>query len=164
MIAPLIPYGIRGAIWYQGESNVGRAFQYRTLLSTMIRNWREDWREGDFPFYIVQIAPYHYNRSGKDGKPLEPAAWRGDELGCRLLTAKTTANTGLVVTTDIGNLNDIHPKDKQEVKLGPLGLAKTYGRHVAYSGPLYRSMSIEGSEIRLAFDHAHGLSRPTASR
>ena len=71
MIAPLIPFGIRGAIWYQGEANVGGAYQYRTLLPTMIRNWREDWREGDFPFYIVQITPYHYNRSG-NGKPLDP--------------------------------------------------------------------------------------------
>ncbi len=160
MIAPLIPFGIRGAIWYQGEANVGGAYQYRTLLPTMIRNWREDWREGDFPFYIVQIAPYHYNRSG-NGKPLDPRRLEpcAELWEAQLLTAKTTANTGLAVTTDIGNLNDIHPKNKQEVgrRLALWALAKTYGRHVPYSGPVYRSMSIDGSEIRLAFSHAKGL-------
>ena len=161
MIAPLIPYGIRGAIWYQGEANVGRAYQYRTLLPTMIANWRSDWKQGDFPFLIVQIAPYHYNRPGKDGRfdprRLEPCAelWEAE-----LLTHKTVANTGLAVTTDIGDLNDIHPKNKQEVgrRLALWALAKTYGRDVVCSGPLYKSMSADGNgRIHLAFDYAAGL-------
>ena len=105
MIAPLIPFAIRGAIWYQGEANVGRAYQYRTLLPTMIRNWRNDWGEGDFPFYLVQIAPFRYNN------PLACAElWEA-----QLLTMKNVPHTGMAVTTDITELGDIHPHNKQEV-------------------------------------------------
>ncbi len=156
MIAPLIPYGIRGAIWYQGESNVGGAYQYRTLLPTMIRNWRSDWGQGDFPFYIVQIAPYHYNRPGKAGRggkgvrAVDPRSLeRCAELWeAQLLTHKSVPNTGLAVTTDIGELGDIHPHNKQEVgrRLALWALAKTYGRDIVCSGPLYKSMSVEGAD------------------
>ena len=149
MIAPLIPFGIRGAIWYQGEANIGGAYHYRTLLPTLIRNWRTDWGQGDFPFYIVQIAPYHYNQPGtSDLRRLEPCAelWEA-----QLLTHKTVPNTGLVVTTDIAELGDIHPHNKQEVgrRLALWALAKTYGRDIAFSGPLYKSASVEGGKIRL---------------
>jgi sialate O-acetylesterase len=157
MIAPLIPFGIRGAIWYQGEANIGGAYHYRTLLPTLIRNWRTDWGQGDFPFYIVQIAPYHYNQPGtSDLRRLEPCAelWEA-----QLLTHKTVPNTGLVVTTDIAELGDIHPHNKQEVgrRLALWALAKTYGRDIAFSGPLYKSASVEGGKIRLTFDYAAGL-------
>ena len=161
MIAPLIPYGIRGAIWYQGESNVGRAFQYRTLFPTMIRNWRTDWAQGDFPFYFVQIAPYMYNRPGKDKKPVDPARLQAcaELWEAQLLTLKNVPATGMVVTTDIGDLKDIHPKNKQDVggRLALWALAKVYGRDVVCSGPIYRSMAVEGGKIRLQFDSAVGL-------
>ena len=151
MIAPVIPYGIAGAIWYQGESNRGRAYQYRKLFPTMIRNWREDWGQGDFPFYYVQIAPYNY---GDHHAELEEA---------QTLTL-STPNTGMVVTTDIGNPDNIHPANKQEVgrRLALWALAQTYGRgDIIYSGPLYRAMQIEeeASAIRLSFDHTAGRLR-----
>ena len=145
MIAPLIPYGIRGAIWYQGESNVDRAYQYRKLFPAMIKNWRTDWGQGDFPFYYVQLAPFKY---GKESA--------GAELREAQLMAFLVPNTGMAVTMDIGNIDDIHPKNKQDVGrwLALWALAKTYGREeIVYSGPVYRSMRAEGNRIRLFFDH-----------
>ena len=125
MIAPLIPYAIRGAIWYQGESNVPHAYQYRTLFPAMIANWRADWGQGDFPFGFVQIAPYNYHRRRK----IDPACC-AELWEAQLLTLKSAPNTGMAVTTDIGDLNDIHPKNKQEVgrRLALWALAKVYGR------------------------------------
>ena len=145
MIAPLIPYGIRGAIWYQGESNVDRAYQYRKLFPAMIKNWRTDWGQGDFPFYYVQIAPYRYGRR-----------FAGAELREAQLMTLSVPNTGMAVTMDIGKVDDIHPKNKQDVgrRLALWALAKTYRREgIAYSGPVYRSMRAEGNRIRLFFDY-----------
>ncbi len=142
MIAPLIPYRIAGAIWYQGESNAGRSYQYRTLFPAMIENWREDWGQGDFPFYFVQIAPY----KGQIPEIRE----------AQLIAYRTTANTGIAVTMDIGNPNDIHPKNKQDVgkRLALWALARHYGQKgVVYSGPLYSHHRIEGAKIRLFFDY-----------
>jgi sialate O-acetylesterase len=148
MIAPLMPYAIRGVIWYQGESNVGRAEQYGTLLPTMIRDWRGHWGQGDFPFYFVQIAPYRYNS-------LDAVAelWEA-----QLRTMKSVPNTGMVVTTDIGELANIHPRNKQEVgrRLALWALAKDYGEDVVYSGPIYKSMAPEGDKVRLTFDYVDG--------
>ncbi len=144
MIAPLLPYGIRGAIWYQGESNVRRAYQYRTIFPAMIRNWRVVWGEGKFPFGFVQIAPYRYG-----GDPAECAElWEA-----QLLTLKGVPHTGMAVTMDIGNVKDIHPKNKQDVglRLGLWAMAKVYGRDLVYSGPIYDSTSIEGDKIRIRF-------------
>ena len=154
MIAPLAPFGIRGAIWYQGESNVPAGKQYRVLLPTMIRNWRTAWKQGDFPFGIVQIAPFAYTGIGWKVNPEACAElWEA-----QLLTAKRTPNAGLVVTTDIGDVKDIHPKNKQEVgrRLALWALGAVYGRNVVYSGPIYRSMTVEGDKVRLAFDHVGG--------
>jgi sialate O-acetylesterase len=153
MIAPLTSYAIRGAIWYQGESNIGRAYQYRELLPAMIGNWRAAWGEGDFPFGIVQIAPFRYEGQN----PLNAAElWEA-----QVMTAKTVPNTGLAVTMDIGDVKDIHPKNKQEVarRLALWALAKVYDRQdVVHSGPLYKSMAVEGNKVRLQFDHvADGL-------
>jgi len=145
MIAPLIPYRIKGAIWYQGESNAGRSYQYRTLFPAMIKNWRDDWKQGDFPFYFVQIAPY----KGQIPEIRE----------AQLITLKNTANTGMVVTTDIGNPNNIHPKNKQDVgkRLALWAMAKTYGQaDIVYSGPIYKCMKVEGDKIRIMFDHIGG--------
>lgn len=150
MIAPIAPYRIRGAIWYQGESNCLRAEQYQTLFPAMIQNWRKVWGIGDFPFYFVQIAPFKY---GHD-KPYSPA------LRDAQRRALAVPNTGMAVTMDIGNPSDIHPRNKVEVgrRLALWALAKTYGREgIEYSGPLYRSMDVEGDRIRLHFDHAKGL-------
>ena len=146
MIAPLIPFAIHGAIWYQGEANVGRGAQYQVLLPTLIRNWRTDWGQGDFPFGIVQIAPFFY---GGDGSA-EAEVWEA-----QLKTVQTVPNTGIALTMDIGDLNEIHPKDKQDVghRLALWALAKTYDQPVVYSGPIYKSMTIEGEKIRIAFDH-----------
>jgi sialate O-acetylesterase len=149
MITPLVPYTIRGAIWYQGESNRLRAQQYRTLFPRMIGNWRAAWGQGDFPFYYVQIAPFDYARdTGQTG-----------ELREAQLMTLATKNTGMVVTMDIGNLRDIHPKNKQDVgrRLSLWALARTYGRTgLMYSGPLYKSTSVESSRIRVHFDHVGG--------
>jgi sialate O-acetylesterase len=148
MIAPLIPYPIRGAIWYQGEANLNRAFQYRTLFPVMIASWRSAWGEGDFPFGFVQLAPFRY-------KGENPASY-AELCEAQLLTLKSVPNTGMVVTMDIGNVNDIHPRNKQEVgrRLALWALAQVYGRNrLVFSGPIYRSMTIRGNQIRLHFDH-----------
>jgi sialate O-acetylesterase len=146
MIAPVIPFGIRGAIWYQGEANVGRGAQYQTLLPTMIRNWRTDWGQGDFPFGIVQIAPFFY---GGDGTA-EAEVWEA-----QLKTVQTVPNTGIALTMDVGELNEIHPKDKQTVghRLALWALGKVHNRPIVYSGPIFKSMAVEGEHIRIAFDH-----------
>jgi sialate O-acetylesterase len=150
MVAPLIPYAIRGAIWYQGESNASRAYQYRTLFPAMIANWRQDWGQGDFPFGFVQLAPYRYNKSN-------PLNW-AELCEAQRMTLDLVPNTGMAVTTDIGDVKDIHPKNKQEVgrRLALWALAKVYGRDVAYSGPIYKSMKVEGNKIRLDFDYIGG--------
>ena len=150
VIAPLIPYAIRGVAWYQGEADVVHAYQYRTLLPAMIANWRADWGQGDFPFAIVQLAPYRYSNLD----PLNCAElWES-----QLLTAKSVPNTGLIVTMDIGNVRDIHPLNKQDVgkRLALWAMAKVYGKDLVYSGPIYKSMAVEANKIRLQFDHTGG--------
>lgn len=146
MIAPIIPFGIKGAIWYQGESNVGRDYQYRTLFPAMITNWRDDWGLGDFPFYYVQIAPFNYRRAGQESQELREA---------QMLTL-SLKNTGMAVISDIGNIKNIHPKNKLDVgkRLALWALAKDYGKtDIVYSGPIYKSMKVEGDKIRLTFDY-----------
>jgi sialate O-acetylesterase len=150
MIAPLVHCQIRGAIWYQGEQNVSHAHQYRTLFPAMIADWRARFGQGDFPFYFVQIAPFAYEDDKGEAAELREAQ----------TMALSVPNTGMVVTMDIGNPSDIHPKSKPIVgtRLAECALAKTYRRsEFRSSSPLYRSMSIEGSSIRLSFDHAQGL-------
>jgi sialate O-acetylesterase len=145
MISPLIPFAIKGAIWYQGEANVNRAYQYRTLFPTMITNWRTDWGQGDFPFYYVQIAPCNYYKSNPSHELRE----------AQMLTL-SLKNTGMAVISDIGNALDIHPKNKLDVgkRLALWALAKDYGKKdIVYSGPIYKSMKTEGNKIRLSFDY-----------
>ena len=148
MIAPLIPFYIRGAIWYQGESNEARAQQYGLLLPTMIKSWRERWGEGDFPFAIVQLPNY------RDSKA-DPAdeAWSHVREAQRL-TALNTPNTGLIVTIDIGEARDIHPKNKLDVgkRMALWALGDVYGRRLTKSGPVFREAKIAGSKIVLKFD------------
>lgn len=150
MIAPLIPYAIRGAIWYQGEDNVARAHQYRTLFPALIADWRAAWGQDDFPFGFVQLTPCRY-------KPLDPACC-AELRESQTMTLASTPNTGMAVTMDIGDVGNIHPKNKQEVgrRLALWALAKVYGRRIMYSGPIYRSMAIKGDRIRLQFAHVGG--------
>lgn len=146
MIAPLVPYGIRGAIWYQGESNVSNAYTYRTRFPAMIRDWRKAWAQATFPFYFVQIAPFAYGGDQGEAAELREAQ----------LMAMSMPNVGMAVTMDIGNPRNIHPTNKKDVgnRLARWALAKDYGKEVVFSGPVYRSMRIEGSKVRLLFDHA----------
>jgi sialate O-acetylesterase len=152
MLAPLTPYAIRGAIWYQGESNTGRARQYQSLFPAMIGNWRAAWGEGDFPFLFVQLANFQARQP-------EPGESNWAELReAQLMTLKAPA-TGMAVTIDIGEAGDIHPKNKQDVghRLALAALAKTYAQGGEFSGPLFESSAVEGSKVRLRFSHAEGL-------
>jgi sialate O-acetylesterase len=157
MIAPLLPYGIQGAIWYQGESNAGRADQYRRLFADMIRNWRHDWGQGDFTFLTVQLAPYDKNkkRSLEDitKQPVE-SDW-AELREAQLLSTKTLPKSGMVVITDVGEKDDIHPKKKAPVgaRLARAAEGIAYGKKVEYSGPIYKSMKVKGNEVVLSFDH-----------
>ncbi|MBX3117937.1 MAG: hypothetical protein KF784_02655 [Fimbriimonadaceae bacterium] len=148
MIAPLLPYTMKGAIWYQGESNVGRAYQYRKAFPAMIRDWRSAWGLGDFPFFYVQIAPFNY------GNGMSP------ELREAQLLAMREPNTGMVVTTDItDDVKDIHPINKQDVglRLAQWALNKCYAKHkIVPSGPIYTGMRVEGEKIRVFFDYIGG--------
>ncbi|MGA2500681.1 MAG: sialate O-acetylesterase [Tepidisphaeraceae bacterium] len=151
MIAPIVGYGIRGSIWYQGESNAGKAYQYRTLFPTMIKDWRTRWGQGDFPFYFVQLA----NFMGKDAEP-NNSAW-AELREAQTMTLKYP-NTGMAVIIDIGDEKDIHPKNKQDVgkRLAQWALKKDYGKNVVESGPLYDTMAVEGNSIRLKFKYPGG--------
>ena len=154
MIRGIVPFAIRGALWYQGESNRGQGVAYEQRMQALINGWRSVWNEGDFPFLFVQIAPYKYVKPpATDPENLLPQLW---EAQTKILAMK---NTGMVVTTDITNLDDIHPKNKQDVgkRLALWALARTYGKEgLVYSGPLYHSMAVEGNKIRITFDHVGG--------
>lgn len=152
MIHPIKKYSIKGALWYQGESNVSRANQYRTLFPAMIKSWRNVWQQGDFPFYYVQIAPYHYN----DFDGVKSAELRDAQTK----TLDIVNNTGMVVVTDIANINDIHPRKKQEVgaRFAKLALHNDYGQlEGEYTSPLYQSHKIESNKVTVSFDHAAEL-------
>ena len=157
MINPLIPYTIRGAIWYQGETNAGRAYQYRKAFPLMITDWRQRWKEGDFPFYFVQLASFGAN----NGNSQRGSTWA--ELREAQAMTLSLPNTGMAVTTDIGNSTDIHPKDKQDVgkRLAFIALNNLYGQTMEYSGPVYRIMETDGHRMVLHFGHTGGgLSTP----
>jgi sialate O-acetylesterase len=147
MINPLIPYTIRGAIWYQGESNAGRAFEYRKSFPLMINDWRQRWQQGDFPFYFVQLASFGSN----NGNSEKGSDWA--ELREAQAQTLSLPNTGMAITTDIGDTKDIHPKNKQDVgrRLAAIALNKTYGKNTASSGPVYQSFKTEGDKIIISF-------------
>jgi sialate O-acetylesterase len=154
MINPLVPYGIRGALWYQGESNGGEGLSYLQKKQALIGGWRQAFGQGDFPFYFVQLANF---QSSDPAKP-----WGGDGWSrlreAQLQAVKTIPNTGMAVIIDIGEARDIHPKDKQDVghRLALWALAKDYGKGGVYSGPLYASHAVEGATIRVRFDQVGG--------
>ena len=156
MVAPLIPYSIQGAIWYQGESNQKRAFQYQELLPNMIHDWRTRWNHL-FSFHIVQLASFG------NGQPITQEAGIPDTWAelqeAQYLTSITLPKVGLAVTNDIGEENNIHPKNKQEVgrRLALCALANDYGRaDTVFSGPIFKNALIEGRHIRIQFDHTGG--------
>ena len=152
MIAPLTPFTLRGAIWYQGESNAGAAYQYRTLFPVLIRDWRRAWGRGDFPFLFVQLANYQ-------ARAAEPGESDWAELREAQTMTLTLPNTGMAVAIDIGQGDDIHPTNKQDVglRLARWALADTYGRPVVKSGPLFESAAVEGSAVRVRFRFGTGL-------
>jgi len=151
MVAPLTPYTIKGVIWYQGESNAGRAFQYRTAFPLMIQDWRTHWGEGNFPFYFCQLA----NFMARKPAPAE-SAWA--ELRDSQRETLSLPNTGMAVLIDCGDEGNIHPHDKQTPgeRLAAIALANTYGKQVPFAGPTYASMAVEGDSIRLTFTHVDG--------
>lgn len=147
MVAPVIPYSMRGVLWYQGEANLKDGRQYFYKMAALINSWRKTWGIGAFPFYYVQLAPYRY---GPDATLL-PQIWESQEY------AMTMANSGMAVTNDIGNPHDIHPKNKQEVgrRLSLWALARTYGKGGGViCGPLFRGVNIEGNKMRVTFNCA----------
>lgn len=152
MIEPLVPYGIKGAIWYQGESNADRAAQYRKLLPTMIGDWRQRFGQGDFPFYIVQLA----NFQAQNPQPGE-SNW-AELREAQAMTAKNVKNSGQAVIIDIGEAADIHPKNKQDVgkRLALQALAKTYGKQVVAAGPEFKEVKKEGGAMRVSFTSVGG--------
>jgi sialate O-acetylesterase len=149
MIAPLVPYSIRGAIWYQGESNNGEGMLYHEKMKALIAGWRQLWNDPEMPFYFVQLAPFRYG-----GDPTSLAGiWEAQ------LKTLSVPNTGMAVTVDISDVQDIHPRNKQDVgkRLALWAQANTYGQDdLVYSGPLFKSMSIEGNKARIQFDHVGG--------
>lgn len=149
LVAPIVPFGIRGALWYQGESNIGRAVEYLELMKGLIGDWRAQFGRADFPFLFVQIAPYNYDGSA-----------RSAELRQAQLATLAVPNTGMAVTMDIGNPHDIHPGNKQEVgrRLALWALSQTYRKDTGeWSGPLHAGHSVEGDAMRVRFTHAAGL-------
>ena len=150
MVEGLVPFGLKGAIWYQGESNHGEGKLYTDKMEALIRGWRTVFLNPDLPFYFVQIAPYNY---GTEPANIMPEFWEAQAATMRV------PNTGMVVTNDIADYNDIHPKNKQEVgrRLALLALRGAYGRaDVVADGPIFKSMTTEGNKLRLRFDNVGG--------
>ena len=147
MVNPLIPYAMQGVIWYQGEANAGRAYQYRKAFPLMINDWRKHWNEGDFPFYFVQLSSWNAD----NGNSAKGSTWA--ELREAQTMTLSLPNTGMAVTTDIGNETDIHPKNKQDVgkRLAAIALHNVYGKSIVFSGPMYQSMQTQGNKIILSF-------------
>lgn len=151
MINPLIPYAIKGCIWYQGESNVGRSGEYKALLTDLIADWRGRWGEGMFPFEVEQLANYY----GVPAQPVDSAVARVREA--QLQAAQKVPHTGLAVAIDIGT-EDIHPPNKREVgrRLSLVALSNAYGKPVVHSGPIYAGMQVTGNTVTIEFRHTDG--------
>jgi sialate O-acetylesterase len=147
MISPLLPFTVRGVIWYQGESNAGRAYEYRTLFPTMIQAWREQWNNRDMPFLFVQLAPF-----GAKEKELGQSAW-AELRDAQLYTTQKVKNTGMAVITDVGDEKDIHPKRKEPVghRLALCALTIAYGDETVFSGPIYQGVKFDGNKAVLKF-------------
>jgi sialate O-acetylesterase len=153
MINPLIPYTIKGVLWYQGEGNMSKPDQYKLLFPAMVKDWRARWGIGDFPFYYVQIAPYMYDTTNRINSPYNAAFLREVQLQCLDLIP----NSGMAVTMDVGAERMIHPPQKKEVadRLLFNALNQTYGyKAIDFSGPVYDSMQVKDGGIYLDFRYA----------
>jgi sialate O-acetylesterase len=150
MIRPILGYGIRGAVWYQGETNAGRAYQYRTLFPTMIQNWRNEWKQDDFSFYWVQLANFMATKDNPD-----QSSWA--ELREAQSMTRSLKNTGEAVIIDIGEAKDIHPRNKQDVgyRLALLALKQDYGKEIPHESPRYKSVTFENGKAILKFDFVY---------
>jgi sialate O-acetylesterase len=153
MIAPIAGYGIKGALWYQGESNANEPDVYAEIFPKMINGWRRVWGQGDFPFYFVQLAGFCSLQSF----PIENSSWA--EVKEAQMKALALPRTGMAISADIGDAADIHPRNKQDVgkRLALIALANDYRQKIEYSGPMYKSMKVRGTKIMLKFDHSKGL-------
>jgi sialate O-acetylesterase len=151
MIAPIIPYAIKGVIWYQGEANVNYAYQYRDMFPAMIEDWRKRWDEGDFPFYFVQLPNY-------TERTTDPVESNWAELREAQARALSLPNTGMATIIDLGEANDIHPKNKREVgrRLSLIALARDYGIPGVFSGPTFKSVQFANGEAQIQFDNVAG--------
>jgi sialate O-acetylesterase len=149
MLVPLMPYAIKGAIWYQGESNAGRAYQYRRLFPTMIQNWRERWGQGDFPFLFVQLAAF-----GPNTPKIGDSDW-AELREAQTLTLTASPKSGMASAIDVGTYDDIHPKMKQPVgaRLALAARAVAYNQKLVFAGPMYAGMKADGNKIALKFNH-----------
>ncbi|MFI5188039.1 MAG: sialate O-acetylesterase [Chitinophagales bacterium] len=147
MVNPLIPFAFEGVIWYQGEANADRAYQYRKAFPLMITDWRKHWGAGNFPFYFVQLASFN----DANGNSNKGSRWA--ELREAQTMTLSLPNTGMAVITDIGNSTDIHPKDKQDVgkRLAAIALHNIYQKNIVYGGPMYKSMKVENNKIIVSF-------------
>lgn len=152
MIQPIVPFKIKGVIWYQGESNASLAHQYQKAFPLLINDWRERWDIGDFPFYFVQLASF----KASGGTSEKGSTWA--ELREAQAMTLSLPNTGMAVTTDVGNSNDIHPTNKLDVgnRLAAIALNKTYKKKNEYSGPVFKKMKRDGNKIKIYFDHVNG--------
>ncbi|WP_127126975.1 sialate O-acetylesterase [Pseudoflavitalea rhizosphaerae] len=148
MVSQFRGMNIKGTIWYQGEANAGRGFEYRHAMPLLISNWREHFKDPDMPFYFVQLTSYNDN----NGNSNKGSAW-AEIRESQTLTAKTVPHTGMAVITDIGNANDIHPRNKKDVgeRLAAIALHDTYGKPVVASGPVFKSFSIDGNKVAISF-------------
>jgi len=158
MIAPITNLTIKGAIWYQGENNAGASYLYRDIFPTMIKNWRCDFKNFDMPFYFVQLASYTAHNPGAEIKPYrgQPRGNGWAELREAQFMTNSLKNTGMAVTIDIGETNNIHPGNKKDVgeRLAFWALARDYDKAIDYSGPLYAGCKVEGERIRIFFNYA----------
>lgn len=151
MVAGLVPFAIRGAIWYQGCSNNGEGMLYLEKTKALVNGWRQVWGQGDFPYYLVQLAPFTY---GGNSKAL-PGIWEAQAA-----VPAAISNSGYTVINDISDIKDIHPRNKQDVglRMANQALNRTYGRKdIAWSGPTFKSFAVEGEKMRITFDNAEGL-------
>ena len=153
MINPLIPYAIKGTIWYQGESNADRAKQYSKSFPLMIADWRSHWKQGDFPFYFVQLASW----KASDGNSNKGSSWA--ELRESQTSSLSVPNTGMAVALDLGDYENIHPSDKKDVglRLAAVALNKDYGKSGEYTGPMFDKMDVKGNMAEVSFKHSDGL-------
>jgi sialate O-acetylesterase len=152
MIAPLVPFAIRGVVWYQGESNTSRPLQYRRLFPAMIKNWRHAWGRDDLPFLFVQLAPFE-----DVAKAPQESEW-AELREAQLMTFRSVPRTGMAVITDLGEPDELHPRRKEPVaaRLVLAARALVYGETLEYSGPIYDHITVQGNKVIISFKHLGG--------